>query len=563
MIARWGWGPFALALLSPSVPEERTRQPVAIAQSGGFLYVANRLSGTVSVIDARARTVAFEQHVGQRLSDVAAVPGRHDLVAIDEAAGQAMVLRHEKRILSIVARAAVPGSPVDVVVASDGSFCSVSSLWGRRVTLMALGDGGLERTHVIDLPFNPRLQVLTTDDRWLIVADSFGGHVAAIDARKGVLTAVRTIEGHTIRGLTLSHDGRRVRFAQMKIESHLPTTREMIAGGYLVGNLVRSVSVDHLTQPGGRIGQWSLESLGRNGNGAGDPGPLTATPSGGMVICLTGVHEVGIRQGRFGGVERLAVGRGPAALAYDPAESIAYVANRFDDSVSVVDVDRVRVVETIALGPKPLPTPVREGERLFHDAGLSVHKWMSCHSCHPDGHTSGILADTLGDGTIRTPKRILSLLGAAETGPWAWNGSKARLDDQIHASLLTTMNHADARATAALAAFIRSLPAPRGVKPETEAARRGRKVFERLECGRCHHPDTFTTDKSYDVGLHDEAGLRAFNPPSLRGVGQRYVLFHDGRAQSIREAITQFRHDDAGSITPAEVDDLSEYLSGL
>ena len=36
---------------------------------------------------------------------------------------------------------------------------------------------------------------------------------------------------------------------------------------------------------------------------------------------------------------------------------------------------------------------------------------MSCHSCHTDGHTSGRLADTLGDDTFGTPKRVLSLLG--------------------------------------------------------------------------------------------------------------------------------------------------------
>ena len=52
---------------------------------------------------------------------------------------------------------------------------------------------------------------------------------------------------------------------------------------------------------------------------------------------------------------------------------------------------------------------------------------MSCHSCHPDGHTNGLLNDNLGDGNFGAPKRVLSLLGVGQTGPWAWNGGVADL----------------------------------------------------------------------------------------------------------------------------------------
>ena len=75
--------------------------------------------------------------------------------------------------------------------------------------------------------------------------------------------------------------------------------------------------------------------------------------------------------------------------------------------------------------------PADRGELLFFDAHLSRDGWLSCHSCHTDGHSNGLLADTLGDGTYGTPKRTLTLRGTVLTDPWAWNGSMQYLQDQI------------------------------------------------------------------------------------------------------------------------------------
>ena len=56
------------------------------------------------------------------------------------------------------------------------------------------------------------------------------------------------------------------------------------------------------------------------------------------------------------------------------------------------------------------------------------------------------------------------------------------------------------------------------------------RVTRLCECSNCHRPPQFTSDRSYDVGLLDTAGNRAFNPPSLRGVWQRRAFFHDASA---------------------------------
>ena len=87
----------------------------------------------------------------------------------------------------------------------------------------------------------------------------------------------------------------------------------------------------------------------------------------------------------------------------------------------------------ITLGPTPPQTPEERGEELFYSRQLSADK--SCHDCHVDGHTNYQLADTLGDDTTGTPKRIPTLLGTSLTYPWAWNGKISELDDQVLACL--------------------------------------------------------------------------------------------------------------------------------
>ena len=130
------------------------------------------------------------------------------------------------------------------------------------------------------------------------------------------------------------------------------------------------------------------------------------------------------------------------------------------------------------------------------------------------------MSDNFGDGSAGAPKRVLSLLGVAETGPWAWNGQVAQLDDQIHGSLERTMRSpkASAETAATLAAYLRSLPAPPRPKQSADEAKlvaRGAQVFDTAGCAACHQPPTYTSAGSYDVGLTDELGHDRFNPPSL------------------------------------------------
>jgi cytochrome c peroxidase len=251
---------------------------------------------------------------------------------------------------------------------------------------------------------------------------------------------------------------------------------------------------------------------------------------------------------------------------------LVVAVNTFDDSLSVLDVRRGIVLHTIALGTQPELSYVDRGEILFHDARLSRDGWMSCHSCHTDGHTNGLLADTLGDGTFGTPKRTLTLLNTRLTDPWAWNGQKKYLHDQVQQSLEQTMHPAavTTEQVGDLVSFLASLPPPPPLEPVTadpadrEQVERGRRVFDARGCGRCHIPPlTYSGHGTHDVGFADERGLRQFNPPSLRGVGQGYGFLHDNRAATLEEVFTNCRHKVSEDVPADELADLLRFLRSL
>ena len=95
------------------------------------------------------------------------------------------------------------------------------------------------------------------------------------------------------------------------------------------------------------------------------------------------------------------------------------------------------------------------------------------------------------------------------------------------------------------------------------AVGRGQTAFRELGCVECHAPPRYTSSRTYDVGLTDAAGLRLFNPPSLRGVSARDRFLHDGRARSLPEAILGHGRPEGAKPNLREMDDLVSFLRSL
>ena len=552
------------------VAKPTLRRPVALvlADDGKWLFAANRDSGTISVIDTAEARVVAEQSVGRRLTDLVLISDGGRLLAVDQESNELIVLARKGLSLEVTRRVKVSPDPVTVRVAPDGSHCTVAYRWSWRISVVSLGDDP-RVVRDIDLPFAPREQLAVDDGKRIIVADAFGGRLAVVDVARGVVETVRSLQAHNIRGMAFSGDGKRLLIAHQMLHPLGSASRDDIHWGNLLTNNLRSLPLADVLNPSTDVLRGSdLNYFGEAGHGTADPASVAVAADGRVVTPLAGVSELAI--GSQQGWRYVPVGARPSAVALSRDSRRAYVASAFADTVSVVNLDKAVVEKEITLGSKRELTAVERGEVLFHDARLSHDGWMSCHSCHTDGHTNGNLADTLGDGTYGTPKRILSLLGVGETGPWAWNGSMATLDAQVRKSIETTMHGGKPSDVQVqdLTAYLKSLlPAPSRSrllgKINEETVGRGKDLFAKQSCTTCHAPPTYTTAKTYDVGLADELGAKHFNPPSLRGISQGSPYFHDGRAASLELVFTKHRHQIKSELNKGELEDLLGFLRSL
>jgi DNA-binding beta-propeller fold protein YncE/mono/diheme cytochrome c family protein len=562
-------------------PEARKlRRPVAAAllTDDHTLGVANQRSGTLSLVDLRQGRLRAEFAVGAHLTGLAVLPDRKHVLVVDDRRHQLIALSCAGNRCTPRARLTVSPYPASVAVQPDGQRATIASLWSRRVevvdlTALSAGTGPvtLRTLHVIRLPFAPRDQCVLPRRGQVVVADAFGGHLAVVDVAAGRLVAVQRLTGHNLRGLAISPDRRQLLVSHQILDQKAPTTLENVRHGLLMANVLRLLPLDRLTERADLDRLSRVIRLGGVGAGAGDPAGTAFVAGGQVVVALAGVNEAAVVSLDGRTVRRLAVGGRPTVVLVG-AQGPAVVVNTLGDSLSVLDPRRGRVTRTISLGAQPELGPQDRGELLFHDARLGRDGWLSCHSCHSDGHTNGLLADTLGDNTYGTPKRTLTLRNTALTDPWAWNGGVKYLHDQVRKSLVETM-HAPSVSQGQvddLTSFLHTLPPPPPLEPVTDRAadragvERGRRIFQERGCVRCHIPPlTYSSGGTYDVGFADEKGLRKFNPPSLRGVSQGYRFLHDNRAATLEEVFTRFRHKVGADMPPSRLADLLRFLRSL
>ncbi|MFO0905516.1 MAG: cytochrome c peroxidase [Pirellulales bacterium] len=562
------------------------RRPTALALSAdeSLLFVANRRSGTLSIVDPVKNQVLAETPVGKLLSEMAMTPDQRSLLVTDEAAHELVIVDISSTTAAapqatVRQRVAVNKYPVSVTATRDGRFAYVTSLWSRRLTVVELPTGPAAPARVaqtLDLPFAPRRMVLAQDDQRLIVADAFAGKLVVLDvtnrAAAPLVLGVREFPGHNIRGLAISHDGKSLVVAHQMLNEIAHTIRNDVHWGLLMSNDLRWLKLDRVLAGGGDLFSGGhMHPLGHAGSATADPSGLAFTPDGVALVTLGGVSEIASGKEADFSLERTPVGKRPTAVIATRDSRFAFVANTFGDSISRVDIANRESLSELSLGPQPELTLVDRGELLFYDGGLSHDGWMSCQSCHTDGHTNGQLNDNFSDKSFGAPKRVLTLLGRADTAPFAWAATSATLPEQIRKSLVNTMQankEPSEPVVSALAAYIETLESPpsvdalRGVQ-DKESVSRGQTLFQNLQCVRCHAPPTYTTPKTYDVGIHDKEGNTHFNPPSLRGVGQRAPYFHDNSAADLNEVFRKHGHQLERELSDAELSDLTSFLRSL
>jgi YVTN family beta-propeller protein len=286
-------------------------------------------------------------------------------------------------------------------------------------------------------------------------------------------------------------------------------------------------------------------------------------------------------------IGRIPTGRNPRGIALNEAMKRLYVANRLDDSISIIDTDTRRAIATVFVGHTSANTAQRRGEQLFHSAEFAHSRQFSCASCHIDGLSDSLSWDLEQDGfgrdiVMTKPLELLSF-----TAPYKWSGATADLETECGTLSERYFFRAQGFRDGQLkdvVAFLKEIPvrpnraAWRGTLTESEL--RGKRLFERkhdkagkrllpiLECGACHPAPLFTNNARTPAGTRtpaDRAG--SFDTPSLVNVGYGIRFLHDGGSRTLKELWTQYNPKDLHGVTSdlndSEIDDLVAYLATL
>jgi hypothetical protein len=575
--------PVRLPATVSSWTDLRPARPLVIAADGPSFIMVGREDGMLHWVNLNSQQVESSK-AASRISDAVRQGHTGTILLFDPAAGELISCRHDATGWIQLARqqmdlpmasppqqrvqpVSYPDSirPVRLAASLDGTQLCVSSPWQQSVWCFTLDDRGMplaDSCSQVRLKFFPGHIAALPDGGWLI-ADAYGGHLAVVRHSTAATSveSAQTIFGHHIGGIDLSPDGQSLLITHQVLSRVAHSTRDDIHWGSVMQNVVSLIDVSSFRLSKQEFDrQRRVIPLGDTGNAAGDPGPIIFR-EGGFLVASRAANRVWVTDSMSVPAQDITVGDYPDSMAMLDHEHVA-VANLLQNTVHILNLTALSHFACIGSPPDQL-TSAERGERLFFSGRLAHDRWMSCSSCHVDGHTSDLLPDTLGDHTFGSPKKIPSLFGVADTGPWGWLGNKSTLQDQVRQSLESTMHGGvtDAQTIDDLTAFLTTLqlPEPRTISPMHP----GRKIFLQRGCTKCHSSPHFTSAATYDVGIDDEAGHSEFNPPSLRFLRLRSRYLHDGSFDSLEELLQSHPPTDKPPLQADDRRQLVEYLLSL
>jgi YVTN family beta-propeller protein len=287
-------------------------------------------------------------------------------------------------------------------------------------------------------------------------------------------------------------------------------------------------------------------------------------------------------------IARIPVGHNPRGVVLSPDGKRLYVANRLDDTISVIDTTSDKVDSTIHLGGPRNIDALRRGERLFYTANFAFQGQFGCSNCHIDATIDGLQWDLEPDGFGKDIVDNRSLENLAGTEPFKWNGGNPDMPTEcgprtekffFRSQSFTQQQLTD------LVTFVYSLPyRPNRYRMAngelSPAQERGKAIFERTkaknghdipetnQCSYCHSGPKYTNQKQIDIGSGKSTDRSpVIDVPQLPNVAYSAPYLHDGSARSLEEIWTVFNpkdtHGVTNDLTKDELNDLVEYLKTL
>ncbi len=487
-------------------------------------------------------------------------------------------------------------TPVSPIVSPDERWLYVCNRFNNNVAFVDLQKKIVAEN--IPAKREPVAAALMDDGKTLIVAnllplapstaDDVAAELTIIDTRSRRTSAVRLPVGSTsVRGICISPGGQFAYVVHTLARYQLPTMQ--LNRGWMNSSalsiidlksrkLLRSISLDdeHL----GAASPWDV-----------------ACSRDGQFLCIShaGTSEISvIQRGElhkklaapykhqenstqpYSGLDfsflagirsRVKLpGNGPRALAI--AAGKVFTVQFFSDDLAVVELSDQKdsKARSVSLGPKPPLSVARRGEMLFNNAENCFEQWQSCASCHPDGRADALNWDLLNDG-IGNPKNTKSLLLTHQTPPSMSLGIRKCAEDAVRSGIkyieFADWPEEDARAIDEYLKSLKPVSSPYLVRGKlSEAAERGKVVFERQGCAVCHPAPLFTNLKQYNIGTGTGTEKESsFDVPTLIELWRTAPYLHDGRTTTLDEAIP--KHKTSHPLSEKDRHALVQYLLSL
>ena len=606
----WGWAVAAGMLATGEVLAATTGaylspENIVAAPDGKLLYITEQTARQVAVVDAASGKVAKTISLKQDPTGLAiSADGKILCVTTGVEEGLLYIINPAKgKVRDYVEAGHSPCAPA---VSPDGKtayFCN------RFKNSVAVLDVEAEKiTASIPVVREPVATALTPDGKLLFVVnlmptgradtDYVAAAVSVIDtaARKVAATLTLPNGSSSLRGIAVSPDGRFAYVTHTLSRYQLPTTQLergwMNTSAVTVINVATRTVVNTVLLDDVNLGAANPWGVGCSADGK----TLLVAHAGTRELSLidrTALHDklAKVAKGEkvstvsllpedvqgdlsflTGIRERIRLpGVGPRGLAV--ADHKVYVAEYFSDSLAAVNLATPAAAPVkIALGREPKIDLIRRGEIMFNDATVCFQQWQSCISCHPDVRTDALNWDLLNDG-IGNPKQSKSLLLSHRTPPVMLSGVRESAEKAVRSGmkfiLFATIPEEDAVAIDAYCRSLKPVPSPYLVNGKlSAAAKRGEKLFVTAECAKCHPAPLFTDLRPYDVGTGtgiDEKKL--YDTPTLVECWRTAPYLCDGRSGTMKEMLTRDnpgdKHGKTSKLTPAEIDDLAEYILSL
>ncbi|MBQ4144201.1 MAG: hypothetical protein IJD43_12095 [Thermoguttaceae bacterium] len=264
-------------------------------------------------------------------------------------------------------------------------------------------------------------------------------------------------------------------------------------------------------------------------------------------------------------------GNGPRTVSL--ANGKAFIPMYFSDTISVVDLESKKEVQNMVLNPNFELSLARKGILTFNDGEACFQQWQSCASCHPYTRMDGLNWDLMNDG-LGNPKNAKSLLLSHETPPTMISGIRADAEHCVRSGfkhiLFSVRPESDMVSIDEYLKTMKPLPSPALVNGElSEAAKRGKDVFYRVNCHQCHDPEWYYTDmQMHDVNTENPFDRRRdFDCPTLCEVWRTAPYLHDGRYPTLYQLFKDGQHGvqkgAVDKLTEQELQDLCEFVRSL